>query len=127
MGPEAQVNEAVMRALGIEVKNAVEVQITLKVGKPPEVVVTSLLTGIQQQKIEGTLKVKGTPDYAVRREVCLIRERDMVCVAAQWSDPITGAYSFVGYDPRERYTVVAYDYTNAFRAVVADNVIPEAM
>lgn len=78
-------------------------------------------------KIEGTVKIKGTPNYAVRRKVYLLRDRDMAVVDAQWSDPTTGAYSFVGFDPAEKYTVISYDYTHAFRAVIADNLTPEAM
>jgi DNA-binding protein len=55
MSLENSVNEAVMRALGINVANAVEVQITLKVGKMPEVVVTSMLTNLYSEHVEGTL------------------------------------------------------------------------
>lgn len=78
-------------------------------------------------KVEGTVKIKGTPNYAVRRRVYLLRDRDQAVVDAQWSDPATGAYSFVGFDPAERYTVISYDHTHAFRAVIADNLTPEAM
>ncbi len=56
MRPEDEVNEAVLKALGISVTNAVEVQITLRVGRRPVVVVTSLLTNFSEQKVEGTLK-----------------------------------------------------------------------
>jgi hypothetical protein len=77
-------------------------------------------------RIAGTVKVKGTPDLAVRRRVRLIREIDAVCVAETWSDPTTGAYEFVGFDPLQRYTVLSYDGPRVFRAAVQDNVTPEA-
>lgn len=78
-------------------------------------------------KILGTVKNKGTPDYAVYRRVRLLRERDGVFVRETWSDPLTGAYEFDGIDPNERYTALSYDHTHNFRAVVADNLAPEAM
>lgn len=78
-------------------------------------------------KIEGTTKIDGTPDYAVSREVRLIVERSGLCVRSMWSDPITGEYSFENIDPAEKYTVISYDYEHNFRAVVADNVTPDAM
>lgn len=77
-------------------------------------------------KVSGTVKIKGTPNVAVARRVRLIRDLDGVCVAETWSDPDTGAYEFLGFDPLERYTVLAYDYQQSFRAVVADNLTPEA-
>lgn len=76
-------------------------------------------------RVSGTVKVKGTPDYAVRRRVRLIRDRDGKLIREMWSDATTGAYQFDYVDERERYTVLAYDYTQAFRAVVADNLTPE--
>lgn len=78
-------------------------------------------------KIEGTTKIDGTPDYAVSREVRLIVERSGLCIRSTWSDPITGEYSFENIDPAEKYTVISYDYEHNFRAVVADNVTPDAM
>lgn len=78
-------------------------------------------------KIEGTTKIDGTPDYAVSREVRLIVERSGLCVRSTWSDPITGEYSFENIDLSEKYTVISYDYEHNFRAVVADNVTPDAM
>jgi hypothetical protein len=76
--------------------------------------------------IAGTVKVKGTPDYAVSRRVRLYRDRDGILVGETWSDPTTGAYTFDGLDRSQRYTVLALDHTGNFRAVPADNLTPEA-
>ena len=78
-------------------------------------------------RIDGTVKVDSSPDYPVHRRVRCFRDRDAVCVGETWSDPTTGAYSFECVDPAERYTVLAYDYTGAYRAVVADNLTPDPM
>jgi hypothetical protein len=78
-------------------------------------------------RIAGDVKIKGTPDAPVRRIVRLVREIDAICVAQQWSDPITGAYEFVGFDPAQRYTVLAYDELGGYRAAIASNVVPEPM
>ena len=77
-------------------------------------------------RIAGTVKVKGTPDYPVRRRVRLVREIDAVCVGERWSDASTGAYEFLGFDPAIAYTVLAYDGPRVFRASVQDGVAPEA-
>lgn len=78
-------------------------------------------------RVTGTVKTKGTPDYAVHRRVRLINERDGAVVRETWSDPVTGVYAFDYVDPAPTYTVLAYDHTHAFRAVVADNLTPGAM
>lgn len=77
-------------------------------------------------RVYGTVKIKGAPDVPVARRVRLIRDLDGVCVSEVWSDPVTGAYEFRGFDPLQRYTVLAYDYQQNFRAVIADNLTPEA-
>ena len=78
-------------------------------------------------RITGTVKVKGAPSYAVKREVRLIRDKDGACIRATWSDPATGAYEFRYVDETQRYTILTYDYTHDKRAVVADNIQPELM
>lgn len=78
-------------------------------------------------RVYGTVKIKGTPDYAVSRRVRLFRDRDAVCVGETWSHPTTGAYEFTHVDETQRYTVVSYDHLASFRAVVADNLTPEIM
>lgn len=76
-------------------------------------------------RIVGTTKIKGTPNTPVRRRVRLIREIDGVCVGERWSDPVTGAYAFNGFDPALLYTVIVYDGPRVFRAAVQDAVTPE--
>ena len=74
--------------------------------------------------IHGTVKVKGTPNNVpVARKVRLIRDVDALCIRETWSDPITGAYTFAEIDRTVSYTVLSYDYTESFRAVVADRVL----
>lgn len=75
--------------------------------------------------IVGTVKVKGTPSNApVSRKVRLIRDVDAICIREVWSDPVTGGYAFTEIDGTLSYTVLSYDYTESFRAVVADRVVP---
>ena len=76
-------------------------------------------------QIVGTVHVKGVPNAPVRRRVRLFRDRDAICVGETWSDPATGAYLFVGVDPTEKYTALAYDYERNYRGVVADNLTPD--
>lgn len=76
--------------------------------------------------ISGTVKIDGDPtDTPVRRRVVLLREPDAVAVRETWSDAVTGAYAFTGVNLAYRYTVLAYDHTHSYRAVVADNVTPD--
>jgi hypothetical protein len=78
-------------------------------------------------RIYGTVKIKGVPNLPVSRRVRLFRELDGLCLAETWSNAVTGEYEFLGFDPTYRYTVLTYDYQQNFRAVVADNLIPEAV
>lgn len=77
-------------------------------------------------RIYGTVKIKGIPNLPVSRRVRLFREIDGLCLAETWSNAATGEYEFLGFDPAYRYTVLTYDYQQNFRAVVADNLTPEA-
>jgi hypothetical protein len=76
--------------------------------------------------IAGTVKEKGQPDQPLVRRVQLISENTRVLVAETWSDA-SGDYRFELLDPRQRYTVVSYDYKQMYRAVIADNLRPEMM
>lgn len=78
-------------------------------------------------RIQGTVKEKGTPDHALSRRVFLHDEKTKLLVADQWSNASTGAYSFEQVSMMRTYTVISYDYAGTYRAVVADNQIPEAM
>lgn len=76
-------------------------------------------------RVSGTVKIKGTPNYAVHRHVVLHRQRDNVAIRSMWSDKTTGEYQFDFVDPAERYYVVSFDYEHNFRAVIADNLTPD--
>ena len=71
-------------------------------------------------RVRNTVKEKGAPDTPVHRRVRLVRERDGLVVREQWSNPATGAYDFQFVDALQTYTVLSYDHTLNFRAVIAD-------
>lgn len=76
-------------------------------------------------RITGTVKV--TPASPVKRRVRLHREIDGLLVSETWSDATTGAYQFDDLNLALGYTVLSYDHTAAYRAVIADRVVPEAV
>lgn len=78
-------------------------------------------------RITGTVKTKGTPHTPVRRRVALVEERAGRAIAQTWSDPTTGRYEFNNITDAHRYTVLAFDHTGLFDAVLADNISPERM
>lgn len=78
-------------------------------------------------QVSGTVKVKGSPNFPKYARTRLFNEIDGTMIREQWSNPLTGAYSFDNVDERLRYTVVAYDHDHNFRAVVADNLTPSLM
>lgn len=89
------------------------------------VVFTDLLDG-GKGTITGTVKEKSNPtNKALRRKVLLINETAQQIVAQTWSDPLTGEFSFVGYRTDVNYTVISYDYTKTYRAVIADGLKAE--
>lgn len=77
---------------------------------------------------EGAATLSGTvmnfPATPVARRVVLIEERSGRVVSETWSNPQTGAYTFGELRPQARYTVLAYDHTGNFAAVIADNLSP---
>lgn len=76
--------------------------------------------------IPGTVKRAATPaDVPARRRVRLHRDVDGVMVREAWSHAVTGEYLFSGINHRQRYTVIAYDHTGEFEAVVAAGVVPD--
>ncbi|MNV95124.1 hypothetical protein D3C71_1899840 [compost metagenome] len=64
----------------------------------------------------------GGVNKPVHRHVFLIRERDMLMVQQQWSNPTTGAFDFQYVEETETYTVLSHDYLRDKRAVVADGI-----
>jgi hypothetical protein len=74
--------------------------------------------------IYGTVKEQGSPaNVPLRRKVLLLDETTNIIMRETWSDAVTGAYSFANIDRSRRYTVITYDYTNNYRAVIADNLV----
>lgn len=89
----------------------------------PDFLVNRYATGV----IVGTVKEKASPEnLPLARMVRLYRERDGLLIRESWSDAF-GVYRFDAVEEHERYTVVAYDHAHAYRAVVADNLLPELM
>lgn len=79
-------------------------------------------------RIVGTTKEKALPaNTPLRRQVFCMDMLTGTIVADLWSDATTGAYVFNDLDLTRRYTVFSYDHTNAYRAVIADNLQPELM
>ena len=76
--------------------------------------------------ITGTVKEKSTPtNVPLRRRVRLHREVDGLALRETWSDAATGNYTFPDLNPTYTYYVVAFDYAQNYRAVIADNLTPE--
>jgi len=79
-------------------------------------------------RIAGTLKYEASPDdQPIRRKLIVFAEPQMNRVDSTWSDGANGAYAFTYLSGDYRYTVIALDYEHNYRAVVADNITPEAM
>lgn len=79
-------------------------------------------------RIVGTVKEKNTPaNTPLKRRVVLLSMPGSRAMRETWSNPETGTYEFTEIATDRRYTVVSYDYTGVYRAVVADNLSPELM
>jgi len=92
----------------------------------PPYLVSPLLSYLRGTgRITGT--VKNTPNTPVSRRVALLREPSLQMVAETVSDSATGAYVFDRINAAATYTVVSYDHTETFRAVIADRVLPEVI
>lgn len=79
-------------------------------------------------RIVGTVKEKGAPsNIPLRRRVVLLSMPGSRAIRETWSDPVGGGYVFSGIDLNRSYTVISYDHTGAYRAVIADNIQPEQM
>lgn len=78
--------------------------------------------------IYGTVKEKNTPaNTPLRRKVWLLDERSGLVIRETWSDSVTGNYEFRGIKQGVPYTVLAYDHAHNYRAVIADNLVPEVL
>lgn len=75
--------------------------------------------------VSGTVKEKASPaNVPLVRKVLLLDESTNLIMRETWSEPITGNYAFTHLPLGRRYTVISYDYTLTYRAVVADNLEP---
>lgn len=77
-------------------------------------------------KISGTIKVDGSPDTPVARKVVLFDQVSLRVLQSTFSNATTGAYEFLNL-ANKPHMVMSFDYTESFRAVVADRVMPELM
>jgi hypothetical protein len=76
-------------------------------------------------RIVGTVKLKSSPsNVPLVRKVLLFSEQSNTLVAQTWSNS-SGDYSFDCLDLNQKYSVIAYDYKQNYRAVIADNLTPE--
>ena len=71
--------------------------------------------------LTGTVKNIGSPNQPVARRVILIEEQSGRVIRETFSNATTGVYTFSELLPQARYTVIAYDHTGVFSAVIADN------
>ena len=75
-------------------------------------------------QIFGTVAEKNLPtDIPLARRVTLIDESTRRTIREAWSSP-AGDYTFSSINAARKYTVLAYDHENEYRAVVADNLTP---
>lgn len=77
-------------------------------------------------RINGTVKVDGSPDTPVARKVVLFDQVSLRPLQDTFSNATTGEYEFT-HLANKPHMVMAFDHTNNFRAVVADRVMPEPM
>ncbi|MFZ2990900.1 LamG-like jellyroll fold domain-containing protein [Ideonella sp.] len=79
-------------------------------------------------KLTGHVSIDSTPtDMPVARRVLLLDERDNRVIRQTWSRASDGYYEFLWILGGRRYSVLAYDHTNNYRVVGADNRLPEPM
>ena len=71
--------------------------------------------------IEDIVAIDSNPDIPVSRKVRLFDRATGRLVRETWSDPTTGRYRFdrIRLGP---WTIVAYDHTDFYNAVIADNI-----
>lgn len=77
--------------------------------------------------ITGTVRrqVTLTTTAPLARRVRLYRDSDGALIGQTMSDAVTGVYTFTGIDKGQAYTALAYDNVHNYRAVAADNLLPQ--
>lgn len=78
-------------------------------------------------RVAGTVKEKGSPDFAVYRRVRLFVKASGRLIREAWSNATTGAYSFDNVALGVEYVVLSHDHTGNYNAVVKDSIYAEAM
>ena len=73
--------------------------------------------------ITSDVKISGTPDEPVQRQVLLFEAISMRLVRSTWSNPVTGAYSFPNLK-LQSYLALSRDITAYYNAAVADRLTP---
>lgn len=77
-------------------------------------------------RIYGTTKEKNTPaNTPLSRRVWLVDERSQLVIREAWSDAATGAFEFRDIATGRPYTTISFDHLHNYRAVIADNQLPE--
>lgn len=76
--------------------------------------------------VSGTTKILASPTTPTSVKVCLHDQLSGLLVRSQWSKSNTGQYSFTNIRNGTFY-VVAFDHLKNYRAVIADQLVPEAM
>lgn len=77
--------------------------------------------------IYGTTKTKGTPNLPTKARVVLHHQRSKLPVRETWSDPVTGAFAFIGIDTSQQFLTLAEDAAGNFRPVAANKLTPEVL
>lgn len=72
--------------------------------------------------VDGNTVIDSSPDIPVRRRVGLLCQVSLRIVAVTWSDEVTGYFKF-GLVRQGPWTVVSFDHTGTFTAVIADNLM----
>lgn len=84
----------------------------------------SPFTGIG--KIVGTVSEKALPsNHPLSRRVVLLLEPSQQPVMETTSNSVTGYYEFKNLSLARTFTVIAFDHTGTYRAVIADKLTPQ--
>lgn len=116
-----------MRWLTPNATAATSLSVKTGIGMPATIGMREMIYWPNNAVIKGTVKVHGTPDYPVVRQVQLFDEAVKANTMFALSDRITGEYVFNNVDPTRRYTVFAWDeFSRTYKAVISDYQIATA-
>jgi len=77
-------------------------------------------------KYQVTGTVENTPNSPVFRKVTLFDQVSRLLIREQWSDPVTGVYTFKNIRAG-MFFVVSVDHTSTYNAVITDKIVSELM